>query len=395
VLEGYTNVANSSRIAQVIIVAIDNKTNTALIAHIVFRFDYGGLENGVVNVINGLSGEPFRHIVIALTEATEFADRLRDGVVVESIGKKPGKDFGAYVRLYRLLRQLRPDIVHTRNIGTLDCAFVAFLARVPNRIHGEHGWDVFDPDGTNPKYRFMRRVLYRFVQRIVTVSEDLQRWLIQVVGLPERKVQHICNGVDTERFRPAQESERTSEYDNVVIGSVTRFSAIKDPLNLVEAFIELWRSDDTASLIVIGDGELHQQAIQRLAEAGLEDSSWLPGSREDIPQQLRLMDIFVLGSLREGISNTILEAMACGLPIVASDTGGNRELIEDGVNGRLVPPGDQKALANAIRGYVQDAERRMRHGSASRDRVLSLFSINTMVDKYQALYNCALGGHGS
>lgn len=373
----------------------ENKTKTVLIVHIVFRFDYGGLENGVVNVINGLSGGPFRHIVVALTEATEFADRLRDGVAVKSIGKKPGKDFGAYVRLYRLLRQLRPDIVHTRNIGTLDCAFVAFLARVPIRIHGEHGWDVFDPDGTSPKYRFMRRVLYRFVQRIVAVSEDLQRWLVEVVGLPERKIRHICNGVDTERFRPAQENERTAECDDVVIGSVTRFSAIKDPLNLVEAFIELRRSDSSARLVMIGDGELHQQAKRRLTEAGLVNSNWLPGSRDDIGQQLRKMDIFVLGSLREGISNTVLEAMASGLPIIASDTGGNRELIENGVNGRLVPPGDQKALANAIRDYVQDAEQRTRHGSTSRDRALSLFSIDTMVDNYQALYNGALGVHGS
>ena len=91
----------------------ETSSKTSLIVHIVFRFDYGGLENGVVNIINGLSDAPFQHVVIALTEATEFADRLRGEVAVHSIGKRPGKDFGAYIRLYRLLRQLRPDIVHT------------------------------------------------------------------------------------------------------------------------------------------------------------------------------------------------------------------------------------------------------------------------------------------
>jgi sugar transferase (PEP-CTERM/EpsH1 system associated) len=359
-----------------------------VIAHIIFRFDYGGLENGVVNIINGLSDSGFEHTVIALTEATQFADRLDGSVSVHTLGKKPGKDFGMYVRLYKLLRQLKPDIVHTRNMGTMDCAFIAFLARVPVRIHGEHGWDVFDPDGTNRKYRWMRLILHRFVHRIVTVSDDLRRWLVNVVGIPEPKVQHICNGVDTERFRP-REPQSTND-PAVVVGSVTRFSPIKDPLNLVEAFISVQAnaaaSDTPSRLLMIGGGELHQRAVASLRDAGLLQVSSLPGSRDDIPEQLRSMDIFVLGSLREGISNTVLEAMASGLPVIASDTGGNPELIEEEVNGVLVPPGDRAALASAVKQYIQDPDRRARHGTASRDRVVSLYSIATMVDNYRQLY---------
>jgi sugar transferase (PEP-CTERM/EpsH1 system associated) len=361
-----------------------------LIAHVVFRFDYGGLENGVVNIIKGLSKDSFRHTVIALTEATEFSDRLTDGVDIHSIHKKPGKDLGAYLRLLKLLRELKPDIVHTRNMGTLDCAFVAFLARVPVRIHGEHGWDVFDPDGASPKYRFMRRILHRFVHRFVTVSEDLKRWLVGVVGIPEAKVQHICNGVDTERFRPGKATDRSTS-GVVNIGSVTRFSAIKDPLNLVEAFINIRQSDDKSQLVMIGDGELYEPALQRLREAGLEEAAWLPGSRDDIPELLRSMDVFVLGSLREGISNTVLEAMASGLPVIASKTGGNPELVEEGVSGILVPPGDRNALASAICTYLQEPEIRESHGRESRHRAVALFSINTMVDNYRRLYERALG----
>ena len=363
------------------------------VAHIIFRFDYGGLENGVVNVINGLSDDDQRHTVIALTEATEFADRLRDGIAVHSLKKKPGKDFAAYVRLFKLLRRLRPDIVHTRNMGTMDCGFVAWLARVPVRIHGEHGWDVFDPDGTNRKYRLMRRILNRFIHQFVTVSDDLRRWLIDVVGISGAKIQHICNGVDTERFKPANVDKPDGKP--VVVGSVTRFSAIKDPLNLVEAFVSVQANtvstNTPSSLLMIGDGELHADAVARLRDAGLLEVSSLPGSRDDIPEQLRLMDVFVLGSLREGISNTVLEAMSSGLPVIASDTGGNPELIEDEVNGTLVPPGDRDALARAITAYIQDPDRRARHGKASRDRVISLFSITTMVNSYRQLYQSALG----
>lgn len=368
-----------------------------LIVHIVFRFDYGGLENGVVNVINALNGKPYHHAIIALSEATGFKDRLQEGVPVYALNKQPGKDPGAYYRLYCLLRELKPAAVHTRNIGTMDCAFIAFLARVPVRIHGEHGWDIFDPDGTNPKYRLMRRCLHRFVHRIVTVSDDLKRWLVDFVRIPQDKVQHICNGVDSERFRPR--AKREPATGQLVVGSVTRFSAIKDPLNLVEAFIALRQdntfADEAAKLLMIGDGELYEQAAQLIRDARLEDSASLPGSQDNIPELLRSMDIFVLGSLREGISNTILEAMASGLPVIATDTGGNGELVEDGVNGTLVPPGDRRALAAAILGYLKDENRRIRHGNASRERVMSRFSINTMVDNYRSLYERALGMQGS
>ena len=371
------------------------KTAPQLIVHIVFRFDYGGLENGVTNVINALSNDLFCHAVIALTEATDFKNRLEDSVPVYSLGKKPGKDINAYFRLYKLLRNLRPAIIHTRNIGTMDCMLVAFLARVPVRIHGEHGWDVFDPDGTNPKYRRMRIFLSRFVKRFVTVSEDLQRWLVGVVGIPENKVQHICNGVDIELFRPRPRPEPVRDHDDVVIGSVTRFSSIKDPLNLVEAFIALRRGETPGRLVMVGDGELHLRAKQLLADAGLDADSSLPGSRDDISAQLCSMDVFVLGSLREGISNTILEAMASGLPVIASDTGGNKELIASGVNGVLVRPGDREALRDAIAGYVHDPKRRLVHGRASRDRVVSLFSIERMIDEYRSLYEDVLRMQGT
>jgi len=371
-------------------------TERPLIVHIVFRFDYGGLENGVVNVVNGLSRDEFRHAIIALTQSTDFRRRLHDGVAVYELGKKPGKDPAAYLRLFRLLRRLRPAVVHTRNIGTLDCAFVAFLAGVPVRIHGEHGWDVGDPDGTNPKYRLLRRAASHFVRTFVTVSEDLRRWLTGVVGIPARKVVWICNGVDTVRFRPADAAEHVRQpyggfgADGVVVGSVTRFAPIKDPLNLVEAFLSARNADGrNLRLVMIGAGELHAAAAARLEHAGAADAAWLPGSRDDVPELLRAMDIFVLGSLREGISNTVLEAMASGLPVVATATGGNAELVTPDA-GALVPPGDRVALADAIVSYARDASLRARHGRKARERAETLYSIAAMVANYRELYRSAI-----
>ncbi len=376
-----------------------------LIAHIVFRFDYGGLENGVVNLINRMPAETFRHCVIALTESTSFRERIaKADVAVHSIGKLPGKDPKAYLRLYRLLRKLKPTIVHTRNLGTLECLVVAWLAGTPVRIHGEHGWDIYDPHGTSRKYRFLRRFVDRFVHRFVTVSEELAEWLIEI-GIARGKITRICNGVDTERFHPREQAAfrhlpaEKFGPDSVVVGSVTRFSPIKDPLNVVKAFVELQNGPggdaQDARLLMIGDGELRQQAEALIREAAIEDKAWLAGSSDDVPAMLRTMDVFVLGSLREGISNTILEAMASGLPVIATATGGNGELVEEGVTGKLVSPGDPRALARAIGGYVADAAQREQHGRNAREHAESRFSLSGMVENYRRLYGEALQRAGA
>jgi len=370
-----------------------------LIAHVVHRFDYGGLENGIVNLINRMPEDAFRHCVIALTEATDFASRLqKPGVSVHTLNKKPGKDPAAYVRLYRLLRELRPAVLHTRNIGTLDCAPIGRLAGIPVCLHGEHGWDTHDPDGTNPKYRRLRRLLRPFVRRFITVSEELRRWLVDVVGIDASRVVRICNGVDTDRFYPERGRHHAvaERFDTrtVIVGSVLRFNEIKDPMNLVDAFIAARpraaaRGVDLG-LVMVGDGPLRERALARLHQAGQSDSAWLPGSRDDVPAILRSLDIFALGSRREGISNTLLEAMASGLPLVATDTGGNVELIDPERNGVLVPPGESEALARALLELAADRDRRLALAEASRQRAIAEFSLDRMVDEYRGVYEQAL-----
>src|SRR5690606_30704985 len=207
-------------------------------------------------------------------EATEFRQRIqKPGVLVHCIGKRPGKDLRSYARLYRLLRELKPAVVHTRNLGTVECLFVAWLAGSPVRIHGEHGWDIYDPFGANRKYRMLRRFMNRFIDRFVTVSADLAQWL-RSLGIPEAKITRICNGVDTQRFHPRsgeQPATLPAEIfppDSVIVGSVTRFSAIKDPINLIDAFIELQKGrgaeGSSCRLLMVGDGELRAEAEKRI-----------------------------------------------------------------------------------------------------------------------------------
>jgi sugar transferase (PEP-CTERM/EpsH1 system associated) len=174
-----------------------------LVAHIIHRLDFGGLENGLVNLINAMPVERYRHAIVCLTDYSRFRERVRrPDVAVYALHKRPGKDFGLYGRLWRLLRRVRPDIVHTRNLAAVDCLVPAALAGVPHRVHGEHGRDVVDLDGRNWKYVWLRRLTRPLVDRYIPLSEDLEAWLHERIGVPPQRLRRIYNGVDSRRFHP-------------------------------------------------------------------------------------------------------------------------------------------------------------------------------------------------
>jgi sugar transferase (PEP-CTERM/EpsH1 system associated) len=366
------------------------------IAHVVYRFDVGGLENGVVNLINRLP-DGFRHSIVCLTDYTEFAARVRrKGVAWYALGKQPGIDLSVYPKALRLLRQLAPDVVHTRNLAALECQLAAWFAGIKVRVHGEHGRDVGDLDGSNRKYQWIRRLHRPVVSHYVAVSRDLQRYLEDAIGVPPRRISQIYNGVDSVAFRPA-DGEREplpqpgfAAPGSFVIGTVGRVKAVKDQTTLAHAFVHLcamlpdWK--DRLRLVLIGDGPLRGACEDILRRAGIDAQAWLPGERDDIPGLMRAMDVFVLPSLAEGISNTILEAMASGLPVVATRVGGNAELVVDGLTGTLVRPADPLALAQAIRAYVEDPGLRLKAGREARARVQAQFSMDAMVERYLQLY---------
>jgi glycosyltransferase involved in cell wall biosynthesis len=172
---------------------------------VIYRLDYGGLENGLVNLLNHLPRDRYRHAVVCLAGFGAMRDRIvRDDVQVVSIDKRPGKDFPSYLRLWKLLRTLRPDIVHTRNLGTVDLQWVAWAAGVRRRIHGEHGWESTDPTVRDPHYRRVRRACRPVIQRWVAMSRDIAAWLEQSIGVNARVVRQLYD-VDTRRFRPGGE----------------------------------------------------------------------------------------------------------------------------------------------------------------------------------------------
>jgi sugar transferase (PEP-CTERM/EpsH1 system associated) len=381
------------------------KTQPPLVAHIIHRFAVGGLENGLVNLINATAPDRYRHAIISLTDYTDFRDRIRRAnVPVIALHKREGKDFRTHLRLWRLLRELRPAIIHTRNLPALEFLSVAALAGVRGRIHGEHGRDTYDLDGSSPKYKRLRKVIHPFVSCYIAVSNDLTRWLEQTVGAGRQKVVRVCNGVDVEQFYPRTGAraplgaEGFVQTGTVVVGTVGRMQTVKDQLTLVRAFLHLVQSDSDARerlrLVMIGEGPLREESRKLLQEAGVDALTWLPGERRDVPELMRALDLFVLPSIAEGISNTILEAMASGLPVVATRVGGNPELVEQERTGLLVPPSDSVAMAEAIRAYLHDPDKLIQHGQAGRKRAKEHFSIEAMVNGYLGVYDAVLKGKG-
>ncbi len=374
-----------------------------LIAHVLYCFDVGGLENGVVNLINHLPESRFRHVVIALTEVTEFRRRVkRDDVSYFALHKAPGHGIRLAPRLSRLFRQLRPALVHTRNLAALEACLPAWWTGVPVRVHGEHGWDVSDVEGVNWKHRLTRRLYRPFVSHYVALSKHLEGYLEQRIGVRGGQVSQIYNGVDTQRFVPARLLRNNArrwpkgcpfKEDGErlwVVGTVGRLHPVKDQLTLAHAFVRAVRSDPkaraTLRLVIVGSGSLLEPVREVLRSGGVLDLAWLAGERNDIADLMRAFDVFALPSLAEGISNTILEAMASGLPVVATDVGGNAELVDNGNTGRLVPADRPEAMADALLFYFQDRLRARVHGDRGRARVIEQFSLERMVTEYATLY---------
>lgn len=371
-----------------------------LIVHVINRLAIGGLENGLVNLINYMPCSHYRHAILCLRDFTDFRKRLGADVPVFCIHKRDGQDFHAHLRVWRVLRALRPSIIHTRNLPTMEYALSAVFAGVPIRIHGEHGRDVHDDCGRDWKYQIFRRVLSQWIQQFTTVSQDIAGWLSETVRIPSSKVTQIYNGVDSVRFSPRSGVRPTvgppdfSAPGNFLIGTVGRMQTVKDQVTLVHAFLNLrkrWPLDSArARLILIGDGPLRAVARSLVEKAGIMNLVWMPGERDDIPEIMRAMDLFVLPSQAEGISNTLLEAMASGLPVLATRVGGNEELVDQGITGILVPPSDPLAMAESIGVYLGNESLARRHGKAGRTRVEQTFSLDAMVRGYMGVYDKAI-----
>jgi sugar transferase (PEP-CTERM/EpsH1 system associated) len=380
-----------------------------LVAHVVNRLDCGGAGNDLLDLIAHMPSERYRHAVLCLRDHGLFRDDLREcGVEVIDLHKRDGADPGHFLRMVRALRALRPDLVHTRNLGGLEGQLAAALAGVRLRVHGEYGREFgreasigLSGRSSTRRPSLLRRMLRPLVGHYIAASAEQERWLIEQVGAEPSRVSQISNGVDSLEFHPrlgphaAVGPEGFMRDDAFVIGSVGRMDDAKNDTTLVEAFLRLISSPHVAHgrlrLLIVGDGPMRAECQAMLERAGAGHRAWLPGERLDTAQLMRAMDLMVLPALAEGSGNVLLEAMATGLPVVATSVGVHKELVQPGLTGILVPPMSPDLMAAAIADYCRIPEMGARHGARARGQVIAHHSLPAMARSYLAVYDALIG----
>ena len=315
----------------------------------------------------------------------------------------PGKDAVALVRLARFMRASRWDVVHTHSskAGVLG-RVAARQAGIPHVVHTVHGWG-FTPGQAAPVfglYVALERMCAPLTDVLVHVAErDRIEGLRQRIGRPDQ-YRLIRSGIEIDRFRDVratrQDVRRTLGLPDeaFVVGSVGRFVPQKAPLDLVDAFARVARERADALLVVVGDGPLRAAVEGRIAEHGLSDRVRLTGIRRDVPELLRAFDVFALSSRWEGLPRVFPQAMAAGLPVVATDVSGASDAVVEGQTGFLVPAGDVSALGGSLARLAADPELRRRLGAAARLRVEE-FSAARMVRQLEGVYIALVEGRAA
>lgn len=357
------------------------------VVHILHSFGTGGMEKGLTTLINHGSPE-FKHTIICLTESGDSQHLLQKNIEIIEMHKKEGNSLFFIFRLMKVIRQLKPDIVHTRNWGGFDGIIAARLAGIQNIVHGEHGWSMDDPDGLNRKRVFIRRVVNLFIKKYTCVSKQMKTWLEKDIKVGKEVVQ-VYNGIDCDTFYSCRDKILRAELgihpETIVMGIVARLDPIKNHAALIKVFNKIHAKNPKTCLMIIGEGP-ERSNLEKISGSGIV----FLGNRSDVHTLLNAMDVFILPSFNEGISNTILEAMATGLPIIASDRGGNPELVKHGLNGMVFSPDDQSALEKLIVNYINKPELRQKHGENARLDAEKKFSIQQMVDGYENIWKAVL-----
>ncbi len=364
------------------------------ILHVVSCLGMGGTEHGVLKIIRGLGHSEFEHHICAVRGVDEnFARKMKVPAQVSAVGRaEPGFQFPLF-RLMQVMKEFRPDIVHSRNFGALEAIPAARFARVPVAIHSEHGYELEILGGLPLRRRFVCGALYGMADQVCTVTRDLRDYHSKQSWLSPKKFRVIYNGVNTDLFisrpelAPALRSELAIPRDRIVIGSVGRLVPIKDHKTLLQAAEILVRQGKNVHVLIVGSGsELPKLQAQAAASQDLAGRTLFLGASDRVPELLNAMDVFVLPSISEGMSNTILEAMATGLPVVVSRSGGNTELVDGGHVGCLFDPRDVEALARHLAHLADNAAVRRQFGQAARQRAIEQFSLSAMVQHYRDLY---------
>jgi sugar transferase (PEP-CTERM/EpsH1 system associated) len=364
------------------------------IMQVVDHLGKGGLENGLVNLIDGLDPYRFEHVVYAIRRLGPNADRLpKDRVRIICQGKQDTDSRFQLPVLVRAIREIGPDIVHSRNWAAVEAGIAARLVGSCSVVHSEHGLET-DASASEPRRRkWFRRLAYESASQVVSVSHQLKHLHAGRTGFNPDRIAVIHNGVDGRRFFPNPVARTRLRHelglsqDEICIGCVGNLLPVKDHMTVLKAVERLGGNIGPWRLLIVGEGS-ERPALERFLNEHAECRGRvsLMGTSDHVAELLNAMDVYVLSSASEGICNSLLEAMSTGLPVIATDTGGNPEVVVDGQSGWLFPVGDWNGLADRLALLAARGELREQLGQQAICRVRAEFSLESMIRKYAQVY---------
>ncbi len=351
----------------------------------------GGLERVIVQLCIHLDRNLFTPAVCCIHFKGELAEELQnqDIKIFNLSSRKP--DYFAFKKIISVIDEFKPLIVHTHNINaSIDGIIASVIKKIPVKIHTDHARRF--PD--KKRYMFAERVMSCFVNKIIAVSEETKQNLIRFEKIASKKIQVIHNGISGIELRNKSQNDLTRKELGLtqfqfIVGTVSRLETQKGLIYLIRAFPEILREFPNSCLVITGQGSQYETLRQEAKNIGIEEKVKLTGPKLQICQIFNILDIYVLPSVWEGLPMSLLEAMSCQRPIVATSVGGIPQAITDGESGILVPPASSSSLALATSALLKDCSLRTRLALGARQRFEKEFTVTKMMQAHKNLYlNC-------
>jgi sugar transferase (PEP-CTERM/EpsH1 system associated) len=357
--------------------------------HLIQGLEFGGLENVTLNLLGNLNKELYKTSICCFDTLGDLSNRISGDIKVHFLKRKQGIDYFYPFKLAKLLKKKGVQILHLHNSTAFFYGVIAGkLAGIPAIVYTEHARDIFP----NLKVRIADKLLSYFTDKIIVVADYLKKNLIEYEKFDGEKIFVIYNGINPAEFNiKTDHIKKRRELDidvNVpVIGIVARLDPIKNHACLINAMKHVINKFPEAVLLIIGGGPVHSELESLVKDLKLEKNVRFLGTRADVPELMSVIDVFVLCSRSEGLSVTLLEAMAAGKPVVATRVGGTPELIEHDINGLLVESDDEEGLSKALIELLTDKSKSLKLGEAAGRKINDSFTLAHMVKKYEKIYS--------
>lgn len=364
------------------------------ILRVVNSFGKAGLQQGVKNIISNMSPK-YENVVVCLGKKK---DKDFNKIKVYELNKKPGLGINLPFKIAKIIKKENPSIIQMHNTDPLQQGMLATLVTdVPVKIYTDH--NTFESKKSK-KAIMLNRIISKRLDKIIAVQNSVKNKLIEELTVNSSKVKVIVNGTDTDKFNKKTAVKKVKREiglkdDDKIITIIAGLREVKDHAGLIKSFFYVVKKEKNAKLLIVGEGEMRKRIEEEIKKNQLEKQVKILGLRENIPEILAITDISVINSTTEGISQTIMESMAAGKPVIATRVGGNVDLVKNGVSGILVPAKNPKKMAEALLKLLNNKKLREKMGKEGIKRAKEKFNIKRVVKEYEQVYEQLLKKKGA